>query len=469
MGNRNMESVSGGSRNDDERTERANSSPAAPLARPACAEFDKPAHAPSTDDCSARLVTGNAGDHKPIHALLRAANQSPSYEDFVSWLDEPTYEPSDRLLVKTGSQLVAHLQVFSRVAWFGGVRLPVGGVQDLATLPEYRGAGHERLLLESAEQAMRENQAVTAFARANRADAFLACGWTEVRDQRFTEANVNDILARLSSTAPPRHRRVRSLHTRLWRQVELDSLERVYRSIAETLWGALDRNEPYWRWLVGRKAHDELIVAVHGRDNWEELDRPANIVGYAVTRGSQLVELAMLPGFGHAGRPLLLRACQDAIERGHRTLSLHLPIDHPLHELMIDAGGHWSTNGLSGTLLVKLLDPGRWIESLYPVLLRRARAAGVKRPCHLVIETCRQRFRLDLTRRSGRLESNVQSPLEVRCTPETFASLLVGNLDVAAARETGNIECLDDETAARLAALFPPLDFWQSQFDLLRF
>jgi predicted acetyltransferase len=418
------------------------------------------------------LVTGNAGDHKLVHALLRAANQAPSYDDFITWLDEPSYEPTDRLLVKLGSQIIAHVQVLDRVAWFDGVRLPVGGVQDLATLPEYNGAGYERLLLSAAEQTMRDSQAVVAFGRTDRPDVFRNCGWSEVRNQRFTEANVSDILARLSPAAAIRSRRGRLLRIRLWRQIELDALREVYREATTTAWGALDRSEPYWRWLVSRKAHDELIVAVHGRDEWEEIDRPAHIVGYAVTRGSQVVELCIVPGFAKAAAwRLLARACQDAIEQDHRTLSLHTPPTDPLHELILSAGGSWSASGRAGggTLMVKLLDPARWVEAMYPVLLCRAKATGVKRPLRVVFGTGRRKYQLELTRRSSRFVRDDAGAVDVRCEPDMLAAMLIGNLEIAAAGAAGPFEKCDAKTAQHLAALFPPSTFWQSQFDLLRF
>src|SRR5688572_4694096 len=100
----------------------------------------------STRGDASGLFSGNAGDHKLVHAMLRIANQAPSYEDFLAWLDEPTYEPSDRLLVKLGGQIIAHVQVLDRVAWFHGARMPIGGIEGLATLPEYRDAGYEPLL-----------------------------------------------------------------------------------------------------------------------------------------------------------------------------------------------------------------------------------------------------------------------------------------------------------------------------------
>ena len=223
---------------------------------------------------------------------------------------------------------------------------------------------------------MRDSQAVVAFARTERPDVFRGC-WLE------RGRLVNDLRSPTSTTSWPACRRLRRLATRRTRPLQDSPVAaRRARRPAGRLSpgrrrgvGALDRSEPYWRWLVSRKAHDELIVAIHGKDDWEELESPAHIVGYAVTRGSQVVELCTLPGFARAARPLLARACQDAIEQDHRSLSLHIPVTDPLHELLLAAGGSWSDNGRSGggTLLVKLLDPARWIEGMYAVLLERAK------------------------------------------------------------------------------------------------
>jgi len=417
-----------------------------------------------------RLVTGNAGDHKLIHALLRAANQAPSYEDFLTLLDEPTYEPTDRLLVKRGGQIVAHVQVLDRVAWFDVVQVPIGGVQDLATLPEYREAGYERLLVASAEQAMHDSQSVIAFARTDRPAVFRACGWHEAQNQQFTESRVTDVLARLAAPAPISLRRPPRLRIRLWRHIELDALRTVYRPSLGHAWGALERAEPYWRWLVSRKAHDELIVAVHGKDDWGELDSPAHIVGYAVTHGSKVVELYTLPGFECAAPRLLARACQDAIEQDNRTLSLCLPIDHPLHDLMLASGGNW-THGRGGGswLMLKLLHPTRWVEALLPVFARRAAAAHLRRPLRLVFAVGRRKYRFELTRRSTHLVRDDAAKVDVACPPDVFGALLLGNLEVDAARRDGQLEIVDEAVAADVAVLFPPTAFWQSQFDTLRF
>ncbi len=419
-----------------------------------------------------QLTAGNAGDHRLVHAMLRAANQAPSYEDFLAWLDEPMYEPSDRLLVKLDGAIIAHVQVLKRVAWFHGVKLPIGGVDCLATLPEYRDAPYERLLVAAAEDALHNAQAVVAFTRTDRFDAFRQRGWSNIGFPTYTEANVHEVIARLSvpATVEPLAPRIKPLRIRLWRHVELDALLEVYRQAAAPTWGSLDRSEAYWRWLVGRHAHDDLIVAIDGRDDWESLESPSHIVGYAITRGSQVVELATLPKFRRAAEPLLARACQDAVERDHRSISLHIPLTDPLHELMLSAGGRSLTGERPGCgpWMLKLLDPTRWIESLYEVLLERARTAEIARPLAISFDTGRHQYRLELTRRSSHFARADGASADVKCPAETLGALFCSTLDVTAATQSGKLDFRNPDAAARVAALFPQVSFWQSPLDSLR-
>lgn len=426
-------------------------------------------------DChsdSVRLVAGHAADHRLIYELLRTSPLAPNPDAFSSSLDEPSYEPTDRLLAKRGTQLLGHVQLLHRSAWFQGTRIPVACIEGLATLPELRDAGYDRLLFSAAEQSLRSTQAIVAFARTDRVELFRAAGWSELASPRHTEANVNDVLARLATdqAAGPTlaARRERPLRIRHWRHVELEPLLEVARQAASTTWGGFDRNEAYWRWLVGSKSHDAFIVAIEGRDDWDSLQAPSHIVGYVIARGPQLLELGTLAGFERAAEPLLARACQDAIERDFRAISLHLPPQSPLHDLLLAAGGVWlhrSRNNIPW--LTKLLDPPRWIENVYPVLLERAKAAELARPFTIGFDTGRAKYRLELTRRSGHLFLDNSAPADVTCSPWTMGALFLGNLDLAEARQTGRIDFRCEETAFRVAALFPQIEFWQSQIDVV--
>lgn len=461
-----MESASDQSREESPRRRASASLSGSPLGVPSVAcGIDRP------HNDAPRLITANAGDHALVHALLRAVQQAPSQEDFTTSLDEPSYEPADRLLVKRGNQIVAHAQVLHRGAWFHDVHLPVGGVQDLATLPEYRQVGYDRLLLCAAEQTMCDSQAIVSILRTDRPDVFRACGWFDVQAQGYTQANLGDVLAYLTARRPTRRRHPRRLRIRLWRYVELDAVRAVYRAAATSLWGAAHRSEAYWRWLVGRRAHSQLIVAIDGPDHADDLDVQTNIVGYAVTHGSHVVEFCCLPDYGRVAPRLLARACRDAIEHDYHTLSLHTAPSDPMHEVLVTAGGGWCADqrGSGGTLMAKLLDPHRWIEAMYLEIQRRSRKAGMERPCEIGFHAGHRRYRFLLTHRSSRLVDDGKATADVRCSAGTFAALLVGNENVVRACDEGRLHVADDRLRDKLRVLFPPVLFWQSQFDMLRF
>jgi Sterol carrier protein domain len=418
-----------------------------------------------------RLVFAHASDHAPIHALLRAVNQSPSAEDFLTWLDEPSYEPTDRLLLQHGDQIIAHVQLLQRMAWFGGVKIRVGSLQDLAVLPEYAQADCERKLLTVAERQLHEAQSVVGLVRTDRPEPFRAAGWTVVRGQGHSEVSTRDMLAHLSAQAALTSRHSHSLHIRRWRHVEMESVRFVYTEWASHGWGAVHRPEAYWQWLVGRKAHSDLIVAVAGADQWEETQSDSRIVGYAVTAGDKVLELCCLGDYARAAPRLMVRACQDAIEQDHHTLSLHTPATDPLHELLVTAGGTWrgEDRGAGGALLVKLHSPSRWVEAIFPILRRRAKQAAIPRPFQIGFDCGVEKYRLLVTRRSSRLQSDEAADVDVRCDAATLDDLLVGNLNIAKAHESGRLQVADDAALQRLAALFSPAIFWQSQLDVRRF
>src|ERR1700704_1849440 len=70
-----------------------------------------------------RLVPARAGDHPAIHQLLLSQFRGPSSVEFQAQLDEPLYEPTDRLLVKQRDDVVAHLRLTKRLLSFGPLKI----------------------------------------------------------------------------------------------------------------------------------------------------------------------------------------------------------------------------------------------------------------------------------------------------------------------------------------------------------
>src|SRR5688572_13393890 len=105
-------------------------SPVRPLLLP-------PAPAPGT----LRLAHAKTGDHQAIHRLLVSVFHGPSPAEFHAQLDEPGYEPADRLVVRDDGAIAAHLRLARQTIQLGSVSLPAARFMDLATAPEDRSKG----------------------------------------------------------------------------------------------------------------------------------------------------------------------------------------------------------------------------------------------------------------------------------------------------------------------------------------
>ncbi|MEX0936541.1 MAG: GNAT family N-acetyltransferase [Pirellulales bacterium] len=413
------------------------------------------------------IDTASAGDHVPVHSLLLAVHQGPSREQFQASLDNPYYEPCDRLLVRHGDRIVAHAQLAKREMGFGGVSLPVTDLGGLTVLPEYAAAGWTDRLLATAQSQMWEGGAVVGTAWGD-ADAVLSqSDWFPARQQGYSRANARDILAQLSAQEDS-SRRTRELHTRIWRHVELRALLRVYESATADRHGPLSRSEAYWHWLASRRAFDQIIVAVEGPDTMEFGDAAPNIVGYTVLSRARVVELLVLPGHSRAAVALLARACREAIERDHPTIFLQTAADDVLHELLVTAGGTWHAKPSCGgpALMLKLLDAQELVRRLFPLLYARSKHAHLPRPLELRLRVDDVDHRLVVTRRSSRLEVGTASRRwDLACSQDQFDRLLLGQLDLPAAHARGQLQVRTKAAARLLASMFPHVTLWRSLLD----
>ena len=189
----------------------------------------------------------------------------------------------------------------------------------------------------------------------------------------------------------------------------------------------------------------------------------SSAVGYAVLRDSCVVEMFTLPEHPRA-RPLLLaRACREALDRGHHSVSLLTSATDPLHEIMVTAGGQWIRHDATrdGIWMYKLLTPDKWISKLYPVLHRRAQEAGINRPIECCLQFPDGGAQFTLTRRSARLAARCEKGADAACSRRDLQQLLASNL------RPGEIE-FPEPLAAAMHRLFPLEFFWRSTFEWLR-
>jgi predicted acetyltransferase len=273
------------------------------------------------------------------------------------------------------------------------------------------------------------------------------------------------VLAQLVDTADAAEAAEMSI--RPWRQVELPALMRLYAERCQRGYGFIERTEAYWRWLISRKAFDQIYVAIHGPDRMELDDNSSPIVGYAFTRDDEIVELVCSPEHPLAGPRLLARACGEAMERDQNSVCFHAPPDDPLHGLFQRAGGtHVCQEAWQGeVLMARVLEPAKLLRLLCPVLHERAQQRELERPFELGFSVHGAKYRLLLTRRSAKLVAPRLGRSYLTMNDADFTRLLLGHLDIDDAVQAGRVQASTRVAQEAAAILFPRLPLWRPPLD----
>lgn len=302
------------------------------------------------DSVPAVVATATPGDHHQIHNLLMNVLRAPSAAEFQAQLEEPTYEPINRLIVKRSRQVVAHCRIIDRAVTFGPIHLVVSELADVATGAEFRGQGYASALIQTAEQRIEQDGAQVGLLTTDSPEFFRRLGWIEAVHQGHSKARARDILAELSAAEAQRPTpsllakadETEALSIRLWRHVELDALMSIYRNNLSGSYGRTLRTEAFWRWLITRRGFDRILVAIQGSSKLQLDESPKRIEGYAAMCGSRIVELmASGPRQEEVRRKLLARACREAIERDDEVVQFDAAPNDGMHRLMLEAGGNY--------------------------------------------------------------------------------------------------------------------------------
>ena len=408
-------------------------------------------------------------DHAAVHHFLAAVFQGPRPEEYKSSLEDPFYEPHDRLLAKRGSKIVAHVHLTHRVMRFGSTSIPVAGLNWLGTLPEYRGQGLGRRLVDAAEKRMAGQGALVGLLSTAIPHFFRHTGWALCGRRSRSQNGVRDVLGALSARGLL-HRQRRRLSIRPWRRMERDALVRIYNQNLDGQFGLLQRSDAYWDWLINRGAYDQINVALDGPDLLELEEVTAPIVGYSVTRGDQIVELFTAPDESRADVQLLARACGDAIERGRHWITFHGSPRDRLHKLFRIAGGttDYTEDDGSGVLMARILDPVELFRALGGELVRRAEAAELPHPIELGLLVDGRKYGLSITPEGILAVTPGIGRSYLALNVADFTRLVLGHLDWRRALRDGRVKA-STKIALRVGrVLFPRLPAWRPPLDDLQ-
>ncbi len=464
----------------------------------------------STTALAHRLLPARAGDHAAIHQLLLSIFHGPSAAEFHAQLDEPLYEPTDRLLVKSGEQVVAHLRVTKRLIHFGSLTIPAAGFMDLGTSHEFRSRGFASALLDAGQQQAVSDGALVGLTRTTAPELFRRQGWSVCGRHSFSEAGPRQILAHYCSRFPHddplrlvEDDAARSLLSqpsapsvvRPLRRIELPAIIRLYDETHRGGYGALARSEAWWDWLMSRAAFDRAYVAVI-QCAARSADCPAaadaalraphsaleSVVGSVFVKEGRIVELLCTPDREQVARRLVARVCADAVERNLASVRLDAPPHDPLHEQWVEAGGtkHLSATHQGETCMARVFDPLAMLRLLEGTLLARCKAAELPRPFSLGLDvfhhdadlTCCRRedvrsYRLAVGQRGVKLAAGHPGRSYLSLRRRDLTPLLLGHWDVTDALAAGRLRASTRLAQDAAAILFPQLPWYRPPLDEL--
>ena len=412
------------------------------------------------------LRAAKPGDYPAIYHFLTSVFQGPSPAEFKASLDDPFCEPHDRLLIQHRSRIVAHAQSTHRTMQLGSLSIPVSGLQWLGTAQAIRGQGLGLDLLSAVEKRMAGDGALVGLLSTSIPHFFRRSGWAVCGRYCRSWAGARDVLAALSARGLHHGLRHR-LNIRPWRRMEKTALSRIYNQNLEGTFGRIQRSDAYWDWLLGRRAFDQLFVALDGPDMLELEESRTPIVGYAATRGDQVVELFTAPGEKRADVQLLARACSEMIEQGCQSVMLHSAQSDRLHRLFRIAAGSSDCSEMAGRqmYMARLLDPVKLLRKQAAELCNRAAQADLPRSFELGLWVDDKKYRLAISRQDARIAAGSIGRSYIKMNVADFTRMVLGHLQWRTALSDRRLQPSTKLAVNAGRALFPRVPFWHPPLD----
>jgi predicted acetyltransferase len=419
-------------------------------------------------------------DHAAIHSLLLATFQEPTIGNFRAINSAPRYEPSDRLLIRLGGEIVAHVFLNRRSMYFGGCEIVSTDLRYLVTLPEFRSQGLASHLMKSALEEMKHSRTIVATSRTLMPAFFESHGWVRCGRRCYSTSTPHNVLAHLGATEKSHSMRMQSaapdrqLDIRMLRVSELDQSSELYNALQEDTFGAYHRTSSDWRWLLATRSHDQVYAVFELPDEKSELyDSDPDFMpegklsGYAVVQGGRIIEFFVLPKMPDVERLLLDRICHDLIEDSIHAIELHGPPTHRLHPFFAAAGGkyHYSDRDGGRVLMATILDRLKYLQSIRPLLWERARTAELPTGGTLGIRCGDESFTLTVSKRSVSVKTGCSTDHFMELSESVFCQLLLGHESAAELINAGVVKTSDLDTTELARVFFPQVSLWRPVYD----
>lgn len=166
---------------------------------------------------------------------------------------DPDADPSLIFVAMDGDTIAATVRVFRRTIWLHGRAVPMGGIGEVSTKPEYRRRGLVTELMQMAIAAMMAREMPVSILFGDQ-PLYERAGW------RFCQTSQSELPVKALSE------RAVDGEVRPFEMSELPYVMGMYDLCAGQMDGAILRSEAYWRqWVLPQWAPPQVLVSEDGQ------------------------------------------------------------------------------------------------------------------------------------------------------------------------------------------------------------
>ncbi len=421
----------------------------------------------------ATVSNANQGDERPVQQFMLQSGYEVNNSDYLAQIERPGYRSTERLLLRHDSRIVAHLRCYERPTLLANENLPLVELSDWAIQPGLAPSDAESLW-EIAQATARQQNVWGAISQSLPQAGEQTAGWIVIDTSPTFVLPPTQLLAQLSLSHTPRASlpvaradERAGVQIRVWRQVEQAVLRRLYRQHAAHVWGARERDDDYWRWLIARRAFDHIYVAVEGNRDTGFDDPEHAVVGYAVVRGERVVE--WVGDRWQVVRSLMGRIAQEALERDAMSTRFPLPLapDDVVRRCVDELSAAAGTPVSAPPWRAKLFHPLRFLDRLRPTLVERFKQATGKTTSELGFDVNGRRFQVAIANGQANLLPGRLGRSHVTLDCHAFLELLLGTATLSQLIESERAVASTRAALELAEALFPQVRWSVSPWDTL--
>lgn len=414
------------------------------------------AHVPKTRDPCA-VEPAIQGNHLAIQRFLQRTLHRPSIAEFNSSTLRPSYQSTERLIVKNRDDrsIEGHVQLEPQTIRFGRSEIPVARLRNLAVLPEHRQQGYDGTLLGFAEAEAKRNGAMLMLTQGEDSKLLKSNGWVSLGSDPVSIVSPQRLLGQLPPVAEPEspfyQSEMPTWQVRIGRLTDVESLRSIYERVQQESYGGVVRDAEKWSWMISKRAHDRIYLFI-------ENDEP---LAYVIVRGASLIELMDLTNDGRGAARMLERVGADAIDQGRYSLRIHCPLTSPVHDWADLAGGQVFAAAVEDSWMVKILSKRTLLRRLAHEMHRRKPASLTE----LGVRIGNEELLIKKGVRSMKVTRGSSTLHHVGLTNRAASQLFLGYRTADELLECKELVASNEKALQMARELFPAVMLWRTRWD----